>query len=79
MFWLGWGNEMNFSRDYLKQLARIPTSKWEKGIANDERDEQCYDYCQLRNAAKDLLDNQNDKESKKELSKLVKKLKIDIK
>ena len=51
-------------------------------MGNDERDQQCYDYCQLRNAAKDLLEDTADlvllKEAKNKVSELVKKLKIKI-
>ena len=73
---------MDFSRDYLEKLAGISTPEW-RGEIHDEifahkRSQQCYDYCQLRNAAKDLLDNLDDNETKKKLSKLIKKLEISI-
>lgn len=67
-----------FRRDYLEQLAEILTPRWEKGMANDDRERQCYDYCQLRNAAKDLLRDSTDKEAENKVSELVKKLEINI-
>ena len=69
---------MDFSRDYLEKLAGISTPGWEKGMANDDREQQWYDYCQLRNAAKDLLRDSTDKEAENKVSKLVKKLEINI-
>ncbi len=71
-----------FRRDYLEQLVKILTPRWEKGMANDDRERQCYDYCQLRNAAKDLLRDTTDlvllKETENKVSELVKKLEINI-
>lgn len=73
---------MDFNRNYLENVARISTPEWKEGMGNDERDQQCYDYCQLRNAAKDLLEDTADlvllKEAKNKVSELVKKLKIKI-
>ena len=69
---------MNFSRDYLEKLAAIETPEWEKGMGNDEREQQSCDYCWLRNAAKDLLKDSTDKKVENTLSKLVKKLEINI-
>lgn len=70
--------KMDFSGDYLKKLAWIPTPEWEKGMGTDEREQQGWDYCQLRNAAKDLLRDSTDKETKNKVSELVEKLKINI-
>jgi len=69
---------MDFSGDYLKKLTWIPTPKWEKGMGTDEREQQGRDYCQLRHASKDLLDNPNDEKAKNKVSELVKKLEINI-
>lgn len=67
---------MEFNEDYLKRLASIETPKWEMGILNDEREQQCYEYCELRNAAKSLLKNPKDREAEGKLSELIKKLKM---
>ena len=54
----------------------IKTPKWEKEIDSNERQEQIYDYCQLRNYTKDLLENPKDEASKEKLSKLIIKLNL---
>ena len=54
----------------------IKTPKWEKEIDSGERKEQIYDYCQLRNYTKDLLENPKDEASKEKLSKLIIKLNL---
>jgi hypothetical protein len=74
--------KINFNRDYLERLARISTPEWKEGMRNDERTQQCYDYRQLRDAAKDLLEDTADlvslKKAENKVSELVKKLKIKI-
>jgi len=68
---------MEINRGYLGQLISIEAPEWEKGMANDERDEQLFRYSNLRNAARDLLDNPQDTEARDKLSKLIKELKIE--
>lgn len=65
----------NLNEDYLKKLAIIKTPKY-KGFYDEERQAQNYNYCQLRNYAKDLLENPKDKKTKKNLLQLIKKLEI---
>ena len=69
---------MNFGIDYLKKLAGISTPDLKDEIDYEKKIQTFYSYCQLRNAAKDLLDNPSDKEAEKELSGLIKKLEISI-
>ena len=57
---------------YLARLTRIKTPQWMKGMGNDEYEEICHDYVQLRNAAKDLLSHPQDKEAMERLSGLIK-------
>jgi hypothetical protein len=62
---------------YLQKLAKIENFEIPLiGDFNvDESEQTCYDYCQLRNAAKDLLYfNPTDKKTEKKLSNLVVKL-----
>ena len=51
---------MELSKNHLYSLMSIKTPKWEKEIDSGERKEQIYDYCQLRNYTKDLLENPKD-------------------
>ena len=51
---------MDLDRNYLKRLAIIKTPEYEE-IYDSERQKQNYNYCQLRNYAKDLLENPKDK------------------
>ena len=67
---------MNLTTEYLERLASIETPP-QTTIYNDERDEQCGDYCELRNAAKDLLDDSKDVESRERLLTLIEKLGIE--
>ncbi len=73
---------MDFDRDYLEKLAEIPTPKQrETPYGTFElylESQKHFDFCKLRNTARDLLYNPNNKEAKERLSKLIEKLKIDI-
>jgi len=69
---------MDFSRDYLEKLAEISTPEWEEGIGYDEKMRLFFSYYQLRIAAKDLLRDTTNKEARDKLSKLIKKLEIDM-
>jgi len=66
-----------FTPEYLERLATIKTpSEIPVGVLSDSQ-YFFYDYCELRNAAKDLLTDKEDKTSRDKLSRLVKKLKIE--
>ena len=65
---------MIFDKSYLERLARVETP--DNVLITDYQ--RCYDYCQLRNSAKDLLRNQGDERTKRRLSRLMLKLKVGI-
>ena len=65
---------MNAYSFYLGMLAGIKTPDLAGGFNVRENHEVYYDYCQLRNLAKDLLTNSRDKEDIIKLSELIKKL-----
>jgi len=65
---------MGFDNGYLGKLAVLETPQ---DIALQDYQE-VYDYCQLRNSAKDLLRNPKSKRAERRLSGLILKLKIGI-
>ncbi|HUW43678.1 MAG TPA: hypothetical protein VMV95_01810 [Bacillota bacterium] len=68
---------MGFSQNYLEKLAKISIPKWKTGMGSDGRNEELYNYAQVRNSAKYLL-KYPDKEIENKLSELVEKLEIKI-
>ena len=65
---------MNFSRDYLLNVVATATPELAGDFNIEEHHEVYYDYCQLRNAARDLLYNPEDAEVQRKLSHLIVKL-----
>ena len=65
---------MGFDNGYLGKLAVLETPQ---DIALQDYQE-VYDYCQLRNSAKDLLRTPKSKRAERRLSGLILKLKIGI-
>ncbi len=73
-----------FTPEYLGRLANIETPEempdglyldvWHSQISDFQM--FCHDYCEIRNAAKDLLRNPQNKGVEERLSELVVKLKI---
>ena len=68
---------MEFSTEYLERLTNIETP--ESTRVDYEDGDVCDEYCQIRNYAKDLLSNPEDKESRERLSSLLKKLELTLK
>lgn len=68
---------MNAYSFYLGMLAGIKTPDLAGGFNVRENHEVYYDYCELRNRAKDLLSNLKDTKAREKLSRLVKKLKLE--
>ena len=66
--------ELKFDKDYLEKLARLETP--DRITLQDYQ--ACYDYCQLRNSAKDLLRNPKNRRQEKRLSGLILKLRLGI-
>ncbi len=65
----------NSQREYLINLSKIQ-APLRKNTYDEEKKEQLRDYCSIRNYAKGLLKNPNDKEAKRILSNLI--LKLDL-
>ncbi len=65
--------KIEFERDYLRRLAVIATPE---ALSLGHDYQKVYKYCQVRNNAKDILDNPRDKTAKKELLGLVRELNL---
>ncbi len=64
---------------YLEMLANIETPTLSGGFGVEENHQVYHSYCELRNSAKDLLNNPKDTKARERLSELVKKLSTIIK
>ena len=64
---------MSFSRDYLGRITETETPTYLDIATNFEA---IYDHCQLRNAARDLLQNPEDAVAQRKLSHLIVKLRV---
>ena len=71
-------NIIKNSIEYLESLAAIRTPEWYWDNRHTGRimHEIIKGYCELRNYAKDLLDNPKDQEAKKRLNNLVATLRL---
>lgn len=70
---------MNAYSFYLEMLAGISTPDLAGGFNVRENHKVYGDYCELRNMAKDLLNNPEDTKARGKLSRLVKKLSTIVK